>query len=134
MTAPQKDTASEKFYFSSLAARFFYLGVKVFKQDVGLIGFFLLKVRNHHLSLIFSYFNDDQADAMAAALIHQASAIIVERVTIYDPRLVDSVKELEGSEWSGKKVSRGFMLTKPFAAKNWVDCRLQGGDGDLAFY
>ena len=134
LTAPRKDNASRKYYFSSVAKRFFYLGVKVFDGNERFIGFFILKVRNAKASLIFSYFGDQHAETIAAAAMDHARLLGAVQLTLYGNRMVKSVRELVSPDASKKSITRGFLLTRPFADKAWSDCRLQGGDGDLAFY
>ena len=134
LSAPRKDSASKRYYFSSVAKRFFYLGVKLFDGDKQFVGFFVLKVRNEKASLIFSYFEDKDAKALATAAIDQAQAMGATQLTLYGERMVKSLPSIAGPDVSTKKVSRGFMLTKAFENETWKNCRLQGGDGDLAFY
>jgi hypothetical protein len=134
LSAPLKDMAGKKYYFSSVANRFDYLAVKVFKESAELIGFFVLKVRNRKASLIFSYFEDAAVDALLAAVMHHARAMEVDVLGLHEARMAARLGPAGGGPGSVKPVSRGFLLTKPFAEKAWADCRLQGGDGDLAFY
>ena len=134
LSAPLKDRASARFYFSSIAARFYYLGVKVFTQGKGLIGFFMLKVRDDRQSLLYCYFENQHAAAVSTALVHHAKAMGADRLSLYDQRLVASIGQIREPDWSSKAASRGFMLTKPLAERRWAGRRLQGGDGDLAFY
>lgn len=134
LSAPLRDIAGEKYYFSSAANRFDYLAVKVFRGGDELIGFFMLKVRDRKASLIFSYFEDAAVDALLAAVMHHARAMEVDVLGLHEARMAARLGTAGGGPGSVKPVSRGFLLTKPFADKAWADCRLQGGDGDLAFY
>jgi hypothetical protein len=134
LSAPLKDIAGRKYYFSSVANRFDYLAVKVFTEGDELIGFFVLKVRDRKTSLIFSYFEDAAVDALLAAVMHHARAMEVDVLGLYEARMAARLATAGGGPGSVKPVSRGFLLTKPFADKAWGNCRLQGGDGDLAFY
>ena len=134
LSAPQKDIAGKRFYFSSIARRFSYLGVKVFDERRGLIGFFVLKARDDKVSLIFSYFDNEDVDAISDAVLHHALAMEASKLSLYGNRMVDCFPKSGYPVRSTKSVSRGFLLTKPFENKTWAACRLQGGDGDLAFY
>lgn len=134
LSAPWKDNLSKKYYFSSIAKRFSYLGVKVFQRDKGLIGYFVIKARDDKMALLYAYFDSEDGDAVSAAVVHHAQAMDATVLSLYEQRLLASLPGLDYSFSSSKSVSRGFLLTKPFADKAWADCRLQGGDGDLAFY
>jgi hypothetical protein len=134
LSAPLKDTASKKYYFSSRADRFSYLGVKVFENPNEMIGFFLLKVRDDRMSVMYAYFESRHATSIIAAVFHHALVMKVSILGLYDEQLVAGFSDLGCPCWSAKKNSREFSLSKAFADIPLADCRLQGGDGDLAFY
>lgn len=134
VSAPQKDPASQRYFFSSMSARFQYLGVKVFEQNIGLVGFLMLSVRNDRMRVVYSHFENRDAPSIAAAAVYHALAMDVSTLILYDKQLVKSVSGLRCPCWSMKSVSRGFFLSKAFADLPVADCRLQGGDGDFAFY
>jgi hypothetical protein len=134
VSAPQKDSASRRYFFSSISARFFFLGVKVFEQHNGMIGFLMLSVRNDRMRVVYSHFEDRHAPSIAAAAVYHALAMDVSILSLYDERLVKSVSGLRCPFWSTQSMSRGFFLSKAFADFPLADCRLHGGDGDFAFY
>lgn len=134
LSAPLKDSASKRYYFLSRANRFLYLGVKVFEHKTEMIGFFLLKVRDDRMSIVYSYFESRHAASITAAALHYALAMHVDILNLYDERLVASFSKLRYPCWSVKKNTRGFSLSKAFADIPLADYRLHGGDGDLAFY
>ena len=134
VSAPQKDSASRRYYFSSISARFFYLGVKVFEQGNGMVGFLMLSVRNDRMSVVYSHFESRHAASIAAAAVYHALAMDVSTLRLYDEKLVESVSQLRCPSWSTQSISRGFFLSKAFADIPLADCRLHGGDGDFAFY
>jgi len=134
LSAPLKDAASKKYYFSSRADRFWYLGVKVFEHSTEMIGFFLLKVRNDRMSVVYSYCESPNAASITAAAIQHALAMDVSILSLYDEHLVTCFSELDCPCWSTHKNSRGFSLSKAFGDILPANYRLQGGDGDLAFY
>jgi Acetyltransferase (GNAT) family len=134
VSAPQKDSASSRYFFSSISAPFFYLGVKVFEQSDGMIGFLMLSVRDDRMRVLYSHFENRHAPSIAAAAVHQALAMDVNTLSLYDERLVESVPGLRCPFWSTQSVSRGFFLSKAFAESPLADCRVHGGDGDFAFY
>jgi hypothetical protein len=134
LSAPLKDTASKRYYFSSRADRFSCLGVKVFEHHNEMIGFFLLKVRDDRMSVVYSYFESRHAVSITAAVVQQALAMEVSILSLYGERLVTSFSKLGCPCWSAKKKSREFSLSKAFADIPLANYRLQGGDGDLAFY
>lgn len=134
LSAPLKDSKSRRYYFSSMAGRFFYLGIKVFEQNDGMIGFLLLKVRDDLMSVTYSFFESRHASSIITAVAHQALAMDVSTISLYDEQLVTGFSELRCPCWSAKKSSRGFYVSKAFADIPLSDCRLHGGDGDLVFY
>jgi hypothetical protein len=134
VSAPQKDSASRRYYFSSISARFFYLGVKVFEQGNGMVGFLMLSVRNDRMSVVYSHFERRHAASNAAAAVYHALAMDVRSLRLYDEQLVESVSQLRCPSWSTKSISRGFFLSKAFADSPLAASRLHGGDGDFAFY
>ena len=131
---PRKDLVSQKYYFSSRADRFLYLGVKVYQRQSELIGFILLKVRDKQMSVVYSYFNGRHAVSLAAAAVEQAQSMDVNILSLHGERLIAGFAKLGCPCWSVKKKNRGFSLSKTFADIPLGDYRLQGGDGDLAFY
>jgi hypothetical protein len=134
LSAPLKDSASKRYYFSSRADRFSYLGVKVFEHQNEMIGFFLLKVRDDRMSVVYSFFESRHAESITAAAFLHALAADVSILSLYDEQLAASFAGLGCPCWSARKNSRGFSLSKAFADIPLANYRLQGGDGDLAFY
>jgi hypothetical protein len=134
LSAPLKDAASKRYYFSSRADRFSYLGVKVFEHHNEMIGFFLLKVRDDRMSVVYSYFESRHATSIMAAVFHHALVMNMSILRLYDEQLVAGFSDLGCPCWSAKKKSREFSLSKAFADIPLANYRLQGGDGDLAFY
>lgn len=134
VSAPQKDSASRRYFFSSSAARFFFLGVKVFEPNNEMVGFLMLNVRDDRMSVVYAHFEGRHAPSVAAAAVYHALAMDVSTLSLYDERLVKSVAGLRCPCWSAQSTSRGFFLSKAFAGIPLADCRLHGGDGDFAFY
>jgi len=134
LSAPLKDAASKKYYFSSRADRFSYLAIKVFEHHPEMMGFLLLKVRNDRMSVVFSYFENRHAASITAAVFHHALVMNMSILSLYDERLVASISEFGCPCWSAKKKSRGFSFSKAFADIPLANSRMQGGDGDLVFY
>ena len=134
LSAPLKDSASRRYYFSSRSDRFLYLGVKVFAHNNAMVGFLMLKVRDDRMSVVYSYFESQHAASITAAAVYHALAMDVSALSLYDQRLVASFSELGCPCWSSKTISRGFFLSKAFADIPLTDYRLHGGDGDLVFY
>jgi hypothetical protein len=134
LSAPHKDSTSKKYYFSSRADRFLYLGVKVFENQTEMIGFFLLKVRDDRMSILYSYCESRHAASITAVVYHHALAMGVRTLNLFDEQLVAGFSALGFPCWSAKKKSRGFSLSKAFADIPLSNYRLNGGDGDLAFF
>jgi hypothetical protein len=134
LSAPFKDSAAKRYYFSSCSEKFYYLGVKVFEQNNEMVGFFMLKVRDDRMSVVYSYFESQHALSVTAAVVYHTLAMDVGTLSLYDEQLVASFSELGCPHWSAKTVSRGFSLSKALAGIPLANCRIHGGDGDLAFY
>jgi hypothetical protein len=134
LSAPHKDSAGRRYYFASQAGRFFYLGIKVFDQQKEMLGFLLLKIRDDRMSVVYAYFDNRHAEYITAAALHHALAMDVTILSLYDAQLTASFTRLGFPCWKAEKKSRGFSLSRVFADLPLADCRLQGGDGDLAFY
>ena len=86
------------------------------------------------MSVAYSYFESRHASLIMAAVAHHALAMDVSALSLHDERLADCFSGLRCPHWSAKKASRGFYVSKAFADIFLADCRLHGGDGDLAFY
>jgi hypothetical protein len=134
VSAPLKDSAGRRYYFSARANRFYFLGVKVFAPNHEMIGLFILKMRDDKASVVYSYFDGSHAPAIVAAVVHNTLAMDVSTLNLYDEKLVAAFSELSCPYWSTRSVSRGFLLSKALADIPAADSRLHGGDGDLAFY
>ena len=134
LSAPFKDSTGKRYYFSSRAGRFYYLGVKVFEPHREMIGFFLLKVRDDRMSVVYAFFDSRHSASITAAVFHHALAMDVSILSLYGKQLAAGYSELGCPCWAARKKSREFSLSKAFADIPLANCRLQGGDGDLAFY
>ena len=134
LSAPFKDAAARRYYFSSRTDRFYYLSVKVFAANDKMIGFFILKVRDDRAGVAFSFFDSQHAPSIAAAVAQTTLEMDVSTLTLYDENLAEAFTALGCPHWSARSVSRGFLLSKAFTDIEPADIRLHGGDGDLAFY
>ncbi len=134
LSAPTKGSAAGRYFFSSSAGRFCYHYVKVSEEGGGLIGFCMLKVRDDRATDVYSFFDDRHALAVATAVAHQALSLDLAALSIYDERLAEHLPKLGDPHRSAKKVSRGFLISRPLAEPGLADRRLQAGDGDLALY
>lgn len=134
LSAPQKDSAGRRYYFSSTCARFAYLGVKVFDSGGRMAGFVLLGVRNDRASVLFSYYDRRDAPAVAAAIVRHALAVDARCLRLYDDHLSGHVARLRPPGWSTRSISQGFFLSRALERVAAAGRRLQGGDGDLSFY
>lgn len=134
LSAPFKDSVSQRYYFSSRAGRFLYLGVKVFANQAEMIGFFLLKVRDDRMSVLYSYCESRHAALITAAVFKHARSMGVRSLHLFDEQLVAGFSALRLPCWSARKKSRGFSLSKALAEIAPSNYRLNGGDGDLAFF
>jgi len=99
-----------------------------------MVGFFILKVRDDRMSVVYSHFEDRHASSIIAAVVYHTLAMNVSALSLYDERLMTGFSEIRCPYWSTKAVSRRFYLSKVFADIPLADYRLHGGDGDLAFY
>ena len=134
LSAPLKDSIGRRYFFSSRADRFYYLGVKVFDQQKKMAGFFLAKVRDDRMTIVFSFFEHRHAHLVAAAAVYNALKMNVSILGLHDAQLAAGFAELRCPYWSTRRISRGFSLSTSLADTHLADCRLHGGDGDLAFY
>ena len=134
LPAPFKDSAGKRYYFSSRSEKFYYLGIKVFERNNEMVGFFILKVRDDRMSVVYSYFESQHALSVTAAVVYHMLAMDVRALSLYDEQLVASFSELGCPHWSAKTVSRGFSLSRALADIPLTNYRIHGGDGDLAFY
>ncbi len=99
-----------------------------------MVGFFMLKVRDDRMSVVYSFFESQHASSVTAAVVYHTFAMDVSALSLYDEQLVKSFSELRCPYWSTKAVSRDFFLSKAFADIPLTGYLLHGGDGDLAFY
>ena len=134
LPAPLKDSTGSRYFFSSRADRFFYLGIKVFDRDKKMAGFLLARVRDDQMSIVFTYYSQRLARSMAAAAVFHALKMDVGVLSFYDEQMVAGFTELDCPCRSTKRVSRGFSLSRTLADIPPAEYRLHGGDGDLAFY
>jgi hypothetical protein len=134
LSAPQKDSAGRRYHFSSSCRRFDTLGVKVLGPGGRMAGFVLLRVRNERASVLFTCYDREEAPVVAAAIVHHALAVDARRLRLYDEQLIAQVARLRPPGWSTRTVSEGFYLSPALARVAAGGGRLQGGDGDLAFY
>jgi hypothetical protein len=86
------------------------------------------------MSVVYSYFESRHATSIIAAVFQHALVMNVSILRLYDEQLVAGFSDLGCPCWSAKKNSREFSLSKVFADIPLANYRLQGGDGDLAFY
>jgi len=134
LSAPQKDSAARRYYFSSVAERFGCLGLKVTEPGGGLIGFLLVQLRNDRMTLLYSFFAPSKAVGMAAALVHHALAMDARTLRLYDERLIAGLPRVGCPDGRTRSKSRGFLLSKELAGTLPPGFRLHAGDGDFAFY
>jgi hypothetical protein len=99
-----------------------------------MIGFLLLKIRDDRMSVVYAYFESRHAELITGAVLHHALEMEANVLSLYDEQLAASFTRLGCPCWTARKKTRGFSLSRAFAKLPLANCRLQGGDGDLAFY
>jgi hypothetical protein len=134
LSAPQKDAVGRRHYFSSACARFAYLGLKVFDPGGRMAGFVLLGVRDERMRVLFAYYDRSDAAVVAAAIVRYALAVDARCLRLYDDHLAGPVARLRPPGWSTRSISEEFFLSRALERAAAAGRRLQGGDGDLAFY
>lgn len=133
VSSPLGDRFGAKYYFSSNPKRFSQSVIKVYRSG-NLLGFLMLNLNDDKLSIPYCSFNSKDSGLMAKLVWLHAVRLKASMVTVYEPSLVDAMKQ----RWILRVFSKGrdqnYFATKELVHELGGDgVVFKDGDGDCAF-
>jgi len=132
VSSPLGDRIGKKYFFSSNPKRFDQSIVKVYKNDI-LLGFIIFNLTNDKLSVPYCSFNQEDSKVMAKAILLHAINFKASMVTVYQPNLVNAIKQRRLYRLFSKRRTQIYFATKELTDELNGKLIFNDGDGDCAF-
>ncbi|HOO38715.1 MAG TPA: GNAT family N-acetyltransferase [Deltaproteobacteria bacterium] len=131
--APRRDTAQNRYFFSSTSPRFFYLNVKVFDVNGNMAGFVMFKVKDNILSIPFAYFTDEAIDDIIYLICSIVFEMKIDIFITYQNEIIEKFSTNHLPYLYKKDLT--LLYHKPNKLKDFdfSRCVFQDGEGDSAF-
>ena len=131
--APFQDGNSAKYFFSSIAKSFSYLKFRILDPDGAIKAFFILRLRDRHLTIPYAYFDNTDVDMVTRILcnhIIELDALSLETCNLH---LIDQIGRIRFPIVRKSTRDRHSVISNALARGDIASIMLQDGDGDKAF-
>jgi GNAT superfamily N-acetyltransferase len=126
----EKDTESNRYYFSSVAKRFYYKRVQ-FKDEKGnSIAFFILSVRNNHLTVPYFYCISNYFEDACKFLVNTMLEEKISMITTFNKDLSETLERMSTPFILKRPIKRPYLFPKTLDIPG---LEFQDGDGDSVF-
>ena len=139
MKYPWLDSASkenkwltQKYFFSSLAESFHYYPIKILLNDE-LIGFALLKEREHHFEVSYCYAKDHSLREICICLVRFMFSENMRSLAVANKSLLHELTKMKLPFIFRRTTKEELYASKELATKIAYEIILQDGDGDVVF-
>jgi GNAT superfamily N-acetyltransferase len=125
-----EDAGSLRYYFSSVAKRFFYQMVEFSNEAGEVTGFLMLSVRNNHLTLPYVFYQPGLEPAIVKFLFNKMLDYQLNMLTVFHPQLSGLIRRSRTPFLFKKNILRPYFLPRTL---DLPAPAFQDGDGDGAF-
>jgi len=133
VSSPFGDRMGEKYFFSSNPKRFSQTFIKVFKNK-DLKGFLMLNLNDGKLSVPYCSLGPRESGIMAKLVLYYAVNQKASMVTVYEPSLVEAIKQRWIFRVFSKCRTQNYFATKELVGElNEKAAVFKDGDGDCTF-
>ena len=133
LSAPCADKTVSKYFFSSLANRFFYLNIKVFDASDKMTGFVMIKVRDNAMSIPYVYYDNNALISIGYLISHLIIELKIDIFITYNKEILHALDEIKPPYLYRKSRSRRYYISTKFRDVGSDDFVLQDGNGDAVF-
>ncbi|MCX6252005.1 MAG: GNAT family N-acetyltransferase [Bacteroidetes bacterium] len=130
LQAQEKDPESKRYFFSSVARRFFYRCVQLYDGKNNIIAFILLSVRNEHLTVPYYYCDRGYHPEVAKFLINTMRDENISMITVFHTDLSETLRTMNTPFIVKRSIQRPYLFPKGIDIS---DLNFQDGDGDSVF-
>ncbi len=135
LQAPLKDRNAERYHFSSVAASFYFLAIKLYDKELNVVAVVLLSYREGAVKLPYVYCETGREEIVWQLIDQHLLAMKAETLTVFQPRLIGHLAKRHHPFFRLRTFQRhyiiGVALREALAATGEI--RLQDGDADAAF-
>ncbi len=127
---PEPDDNDKKYIFSSTANRFQYLYFKIADAENNIQGFFMLKIRDHAISLPYAFIQDSDADLVRKRILFYVKKYKLKYLTVFNNAVNNSFNTHKSAVLYSKPMVRDFYCDEFLQGKIKPDHEFYEGDGD----
>ncbi len=129
------DHNAERYHFSATDKLFNFLTIKVYDNDLKMIGFLMLSIRDKQLKIPYIYYKKGAEEAVLQVVYKHLLELKLDMLTIFHQPLVEHLKNNTSPFFMKRNFQRhyiiGKVLREQLAATNGFI--IQDGDADEAF-
>jgi len=133
LSAPVKDSLSQRYHFSSFEKSFKFYSLKVRNLENELIAFMIFSKRNDVLKLPYLY-HINCLDSVINIINHQITKLRITTFTTFQSELVEQLKKVKTPALIKREISRKYLVSAIFKSTLFdQEMEIQDGDADCSF-
>jgi len=130
-----KDYNAERYHFSATDSVFTFLNIKVYDDDLNMIGFLMLSIRGKNLKIPYAYYKKGAEKQLMQVVYKHMLELKLDMLTVFHSPLVDCINNGSSPFFLKRNFQRHYIIGKVLqtqleATPNFV---IQDGDADAAF-
>ncbi len=126
----KENTESLRYYFTSVAKRFFYQQVEFHDENNHVTAFLMLSIRDNHLTVPYVFLIKDMVPALVKFLFNTMLDYQLNMLTVFHTGLANDIRKAHSPFLFRKKILSPYFIPKTL---DLPDPALQDGDGDSVF-
>jgi hypothetical protein len=134
LAAPDSDTISKKYIFSSLDKHYSMMNIKLYDEVGKLKAFIIMSTKRKHLKIPYCYFHPDDLQEIINLVYNHMMKMNLNMLTVFHPLLKKYILNHKTPFIYKKEIKQAYFISKAF--ENRIDpstIEFQDGDGDCAF-
>ncbi|MFY9397996.1 MAG: GNAT family N-acetyltransferase [Desulfomonilia bacterium] len=133
LPAPFADRTASRYYFSSLAKRFFHLNAKVYDHEKRMVGFVMFRVRDNHMTIPYIYYERSALERVVNLIGRCIVELGIDSFTTYNQEIMSSLISFRFPYLFQINRSRNYYISTALDGTILGSHVFQDGTGDTIF-
>lgn len=135
LSSPLKDYNAQRYHFSATDERFTFLNIKIYNEQLTIIGFLMLSIRGKHMKVPYAYCQSGKEAQVMQVIYKHLLEMKLDMLTVFHPVLVAYLEQATTPFFLKRTFKRHYIIGKVLekqlkATPNFI---IQDGDADAAF-
>ncbi len=134
LSAPKKDLANSKYYFSSTEEYFEYYPLKIKNKKNELVAFIIFSKRNQSLKMPYCYYNDGNLKIVTDIVSFHILKWNIKTFSTFHTEISEHLSNNSTPALLKKYITRNYIISNEFSSTVPYDkFQIQDGDADCGF-